>query len=91
MLEVDKKWQEDYVEGLIGNFDLGSVSKNPHVLGILDGADSMKRYVMLVTVDTDYIDLVHNTEVLELPAGWIVDLEFFKAGTFSFAKTSNSC
>lgn len=46
---VDKKWQEDYVEGffdgLIGNFDLGSVSKNPHVLGILDGADSMKRYV----------------------------------------------
>lgn len=50
---------------------------------------------MLVTVDTDYIDLVHNTEVLEaaldeLPAGWIVDLEFFKAGTFSFVKTSNS-
>lgn len=46
---VDKKWQEDYVEGffdgLIGNFDLGSFSKNPHVLGILDGADSMKRYV----------------------------------------------
>lgn len=50
---------------------------------------------MLVTVDTDWIDLVHNTEVLEaaldvLPAGWIVDLEFFKAGTFSFVKTSNS-
>lgn len=50
---------------------------------------------MLVTVDTDYIDLVHNTEVLEaaldeLPSGWIVDLEFFKAGTFSFVKTSNS-
>lgn len=50
--EQFKKWQEDYVEGffdgLIGNFDLGwfgSVSKNPHVLGILDGADSMKRYV----------------------------------------------
>lgn len=43
------KWQKDYVEGffdgLIGNFDLGSVSKNPHVLGILDGADSMKRCV----------------------------------------------
>lgn len=50
---------------------------------------------MLVTVDTDYIDLVHNTEVLEaaldvLPAGWIVDLEFFKAGTFSFVKTYDS-
>lgn len=49
---VDKKWQEDYVEGffdgLIGNFDLGwfgSFSKNPHVLGILDGADSARRYV----------------------------------------------
>lgn len=47
---------------------------------------------MLVTVDTEYIDLVHNTEVLEaaldeLPAGWIVDLEFFKEGTFSFVKT----
>lgn len=47
-----KKWQEDYVEGffdgLIGNFDLGwfgSFSKNPHVLGILDGADSAWRYV----------------------------------------------
>lgn len=43
------KWQEDYVEGffegLIGNFDLGSFSKNPHVLGILDGADSAWRYV----------------------------------------------
>lgn len=46
------KWQEDYVEGffdgLIGNIDLGwfgSVSKNPHVLGILDGADSAWRYV----------------------------------------------
>lgn len=50
---------------------------------------------MLVTVDTDHIDLVHNTEVLEaalneLPAGWIVDLEFFKAGTFSFVKTYDS-
>lgn len=38
---------------------------------------------MLVAVDTDYIDLVHNTEVLEaaldeLPAGWIVDVEFFR-------------
>lgn len=48
---------------------------------------------MLVTIDTDHIDLVHNTEVLEaaldaLPAGWIVDLEFFRAGTFSFVKTS---
>lgn len=43
------KWQEDYVEGffdgLIGNFDLGSFSKNPYVLGILDGADSAWRYV----------------------------------------------
>ena len=50
---------------------------------------------MLVTVDTDHIDLVHNTEVLEaaldeLPAGWIADLEFFKAGTFSFVKTYDS-
>lgn len=49
---------------------------------------------MLVTVDTEYIDLVHNTEVLEvaldaLPAGWIVDLEFFEKGTFSFVKTSD--
>lgn len=49
---------------------------------------------MLVTVDTEHIDLVHNTEVLEaaldeLPAGWIVDLEFFKKGTFSFVKTSD--
>lgn len=48
---------------------------------------------MLVTVDTDHIDLVHNTEVLEaalnnLPSGWIVELEFFRAGTFSFVKTS---
>lgn len=47
---------------------------------------------MLVTVDTEHIDLVHNTEVLEaaldeLPAGWIVDLVFFKEGTFSFVKT----
>ena len=47
-----KKWQEDYIQGffdgLIGNFDLGlsaAISKNPHVLGILDGADSMWRYV----------------------------------------------
>lgn len=43
------KWQKDYVEGffdgLIGNFDLGSFSNNPHVLGILDGADSAWRYV----------------------------------------------
>lgn len=47
---------------------------------------------MLVTVDTEHIDLVHNTEVCdvalaELPAGWIVDLEFFEVGTFSFVKT----
>lgn len=47
---------------------------------------------MLITIDTDHIDLVHNTEVLEaaldeLPGGWIVDLEFFRAGTFSFVKT----
>lgn len=44
--EQFKKWQEDYVEGffdgLIGNFNIGSFSKNPHVLGILDGA---RRYV----------------------------------------------
>lgn len=51
---------------------------------------------MLVTVDTEHVDLVHNTEVLEaaldeLPAGWIVDLEFFEAGTFSFVKTYNDC
>lgn len=50
---------------------------------------------MLVTVDTDHIDLVHNTEVLEaaldeLAAGWIVELEFFKKGTFSFVKTYDS-
>lgn len=47
---------------------------------------------MLVTVDTEHIDLVHNTEVLEaalgeLPNGWIVDLEFFDEGTYSFIKT----
>lgn len=46
---------------------------------------------MLVTVDTEHIDLVHNTEVLEaaldgLPAGWIVDLEFFRADPLSFVK-----
>ena len=50
---------------------------------------------MQVTVDTDHIDLVHNTEVLEaalneLPSGWIVDLEFFRTGTFSFVKTYDS-
>ena len=46
------KWKKDYIQGffdgLIGNFDLcwfGSFSKNPHVLGILDGADSAWRYV----------------------------------------------
>lgn len=49
---ISEKWQEDYVEGffdgLIGNFDLGwfgAFSKHPHVLGILDGADSAQRYV----------------------------------------------
>ena len=47
---------------------------------------------MLVTVDTDYVDLVHNMEVLEaaldeLPAGWIVELEFFECDTFRFVKT----
>ena len=47
---------------------------------------------MLITVDTDHIDLVHNTEVLEaalveLPAGWIVDVGFSEADTFSFVKT----
>ena len=47
---------------------------------------------MLVTVDTGHIDLVHNLEVLEaaldeLPAGWIVDVEFFENGSFSFVKT----
>ena len=36
--DIGEKWQEDYVEGLIGNFDIGSFSKNPHVLGILEGA-----------------------------------------------------
>lgn len=51
---------------------------------------------MLVTVDTEHIDLVHNTDVLEaaldeLPAGWIVDLEFFEEGTFSFVKTYDDC
>lgn len=51
---------------------------------------------MIVSVDTDHIDLVHNTEVLEaaldeLPAGWIVDLEFFEEGTYSFVKTYNDC
>lgn len=50
---------------------------------------------MIVSVDTDHIDLVHNTEVLEaaldeLPAGWVVDLEFFEVGTFSFVKTYDS-
>lgn len=38
-------------------------------------------------LDTDYIDLVHNTEVLETAAGWIVDVEFFEEDTFSFVKT----
>lgn len=47
---------------------------------------------MIVSIDTDCIDLVHNTEVLKaaldnLPAGWIVDLEFFEEATFSFVKT----
>ena len=47
---------------------------------------------MLVTIDTDCIDLVHNTEVLEaaldeLPSGWIAELEFFRSATISFVKT----
>lgn len=47
-----KKWREDYIQGffdgLIGNFDLGwfgAFSKQPHVLGILDGFASIERYV----------------------------------------------
>ena len=47
-----KNWKKDYVlgffDGLIGNFYLGqfaSFSKNPHVIGTIDGADSAWRYV----------------------------------------------
>lgn len=47
---------------------------------------------MLVTVDTDDIDLVHNTEVLEatlveLDSGWIVDVEFNNYHSYSFVST----
>lgn len=47
---------------------------------------------MLVTVDTDDIDLVHNTEVLEatlvdLGNGWIVDVEFSNRYHYSFVGT----
>ena len=47
---------------------------------------------MLVTVDTDDIDLVHNTEVLEaalteLDNGWIVDVEFSNRYHYSFVGT----
>lgn len=48
---------------------------------------------MLVTVDTNDIDLVHNTEVLEaslvnLDNGWIVDVEFSNMYHYSFIGTS---
>ena len=48
---------------------------------------------MLVTVDTNDIDLVHNTEVLEaslvgLDNGWIVDVEFSNRYHYSFIGTS---
>lgn len=39
------KWQEDYIQGFFDLGWFGSFSKNPHVLGILDGADSAWRYV----------------------------------------------
>lgn len=46
------KWKKDYVQGffdgLVGNFDLGwfgSFSQHPHVLGILNGADSAWCYM----------------------------------------------
>lgn len=47
---------------------------------------------MLVTVDTNDIDLVHNTEVLEaslvnLDSGWIVDVEFNNYHSYSFVST----
>lgn len=48
---------------------------------------------MLVTVDTNDIDLVHNTEVLEaslvnLDNGWIVDVEFSNMHAYSFIGTN---
>ena len=48
---------------------------------------------MLVTVDTNDIDLVHNTEVLEaslvnLDNGWIVDVEFSNRHHYSFVSTN---
>ena len=50
--EEYEKWSKDYVigffDGLIGNGNLGwfgMFSKHPHVVGILDGAQSAQRYV----------------------------------------------
>lgn len=47
-----RNWKKNYIlgffDGLVGNADLGwfgGFSKHPYVLGILDGADSAKRYV----------------------------------------------
>lgn len=47
-----ERWKKNcilgFFDGLIGNFDLGRLgmySKHPHVLGILDGADSANRCV----------------------------------------------
>ena len=51
-MEHLKKWSDDYilgfVEGVAGHVDLGwfgMFSKHPRVLGILDGANSARRYV----------------------------------------------
>lgn len=51
-VEQFKKWSDDYVlgfiEGVAGHADLGwfgALSKHPRVLGILDGANSARRYV----------------------------------------------
>ena len=51
-MEQVKKWSDDYilgfVDGVAGHVDLGwfgMVSKHPRVLGILDGASSVRRYV----------------------------------------------
>lgn len=51
-IEQLKKWLDDYIlgfiEGVAGHIELGwfgMVSKNPRVLGILDGASSARRYV----------------------------------------------
>lgn len=50
--EVFRKWSDDYIlgffEGLAGNpgtVQLSRLSKHPRVLGILDGADNLERYV----------------------------------------------